>query len=62
MLNSALSDNLITDGSNKHFVKLKDEENAAKKKALVDELINSEQEYLYSLPPTYTYFDSALDL
>jgi hypothetical protein len=45
MLNSAFSDGNQTEGSNKQFVKLREEENITKKRNLVDRLAVSEQEY-----------------
>lgn len=48
MLNSAFGDTTQAEGSNKQFMKIKDEENAAKKRSLVDRLVNSEQEYHYN--------------
>ena len=45
MLHSAFTDGNQTEGSNKQFMKLREEENAAKKRTLVDHLSASEQEY-----------------
>lgn len=45
MLNSAFTDGNQTEGSNKQFMKFREEENAVKKRTLVDRLAISEQEY-----------------
>eukprot|EP00026_Physarum_polycephalum_P001095 Phypoly_transcript_01096.p1 GENE.Phypoly_transcript_01096~~Phypoly_transcript_01096.p1 ORF type:complete len:1113 (-),score=285.59 Phypoly_transcript_01096:143-3481(-) len=49
MLHSAFTDGNQTEGSNKQFMKLKEEEFAAKKRTLVDHLAASEQEYVDSM-------------
>jgi len=49
MLHSAFTDGNQTEGSNKQFMKLKEEENLAKKRTLVDHLAASEQEYVDSI-------------
>jgi len=45
-------DNIPAEGGNKQFLKIKDEEYAAKKRTLVDRLVASEQEYVDSIAHT----------
>jgi len=49
MLNSAFTDGNQTEGSNKQFMKFREEEHATKKKTLVDRLAVSEQEFVDSI-------------
>jgi type II secretory pathway component PulM len=49
MLNSAFTDGNQTEGSNKQFMKFREEEHAVKKRTLIDKLLESEQEYVNSI-------------
>lgn len=56
MLNSAFTDGNQTEGSNKSFMKFREEEHAAKKRTLIDRLAVSEQEYLFFIYLLFLFF------